>query len=87
MKTLEHYANQINIPVHTIKGTTRKQEVAIARAVYWRYLNRKGLKMVDIAAMFNRKAHSTISSGIKRAENLISCNDEIAVPFLKAVDP
>ena len=87
MKTLEHYANEINIPVRSIQGKTRKQEIATAREVYWRYLNNRGVRMTDIAAMFNRNAHSTISSGIRRAENLISCNDEIILPFLKAVEP
>jgi len=86
MRTPEDYANGIGIPLELIRGKSRKLHVAIARDVYWRYLRQRGVKLTAIAAMFDRKAHSTVHSGIKHAENLISCKDVIATPFQRIID-
>ncbi|MCL2651554.1 MAG: hypothetical protein FWD60_11095 [Candidatus Azobacteroides sp.] len=85
MIDLQLYAELINIPILEIKRKTRLQELAMARFVYWFYLNSEGYGFGEIGRMFGWN-HSSIIYGIRKIENLISVNDKYVKRYLKAID-
>ena len=56
-----------------ITGRSRKEEVAIAREVYWYCLNLQGLGYRRISRIDGRRKQ-TILSGIRTVKNLIETN-------------
>jgi chromosomal replication initiator protein len=85
MTELERYSERINIPVLEILGKTRKMEIVTARQVYWLYLNRNKIGISEIGRMFN-KDHSTVLSGIRRVNDLISVKDKYLKRYLEAIE-
>lgn len=66
-------SNLSNITKEDITGRSRKEEVAIAREVYWYCLNLQGIGYRRISRMDGR-ARETILSGIRTVKNLIETN-------------
>jgi chromosomal replication initiation ATPase DnaA len=85
MTTIEHYSNKIEIPVDALLGKSRKFQVSLAREIYWQYLRKNRFTYKKIAQTFDRRQHSTISSGIKTAENLLSTKEKWALSCMEAL--
>jgi chromosomal replication initiation ATPase DnaA len=82
MITIEEYSKQVAIPTETLLGKSRKFPVTIVREVYWLYLRKNGFSYAGIAAIFSRSQHSTVSSGIQNAKNLIETGEKRALSLI-----
>lgn len=86
MTTIETYSKKTKIPVKTLLGKSRKFTITLAREIYWLYLHKNGLSYSEIAAIFKRKQHSTISSGINTAKNMITTKEKQALTLINILD-
>ncbi|MBF0651057.1 hypothetical protein IR083_19760 [Dysgonomonas sp. GY75] len=83
--TLEEYSERTEIPLPELTGKSRKQALAVARFIYWFYLNKSDpvrWSSVKIAEIFGRE-HPAILHGIKQVKNFIDTNDSIIQPYRK----
>ncbi|GAB6119248.1 helix-turn-helix domain-containing protein [Dysgonomonas termitidis] len=83
--SLKEYAERTDIPEEELTGKSRKQVLAVARFIYWFYLNKSDpvrWSSVKIAEIFGRE-HPAILHGIKQVKNFIDTNDSIIEPYRK----
>jgi chromosomal replication initiation ATPase DnaA len=86
MITIEYYSSRTGIPADTLLGKSRKFHVSLAREIYWLYLRKNGFTYKKIAQTFDRKQHSTVSSGIKTAKNMLSTKEKLALFYIEALN-
>ncbi|MFV0587084.1 hypothetical protein [Bacteroides reticulotermitis] len=63
-----------------LKGRSRTEKVAVAREMYWIYLNYRGMGYRRISQWDGRKPE-TILSGIRTVRNLIETNHPLVEPY------
>jgi chromosomal replication initiation ATPase DnaA len=78
-------SNLSNITKEDIAGRSRKEEVAIAREVYWYCLSLQGIGPRIISRMDGR-GKQTISSGIRTVKNLIETNHPLVAPYKDVIE-
>lgn len=82
---IEQLAERIGASTSDIIGVSRKQEIATARELSWKFLREAGGYTLDrIARIFGRN-HSTIYYGINRANNLLMSNDFLATSIWQKI--
>lgn len=83
--TIEEYSEKTKIPVEDLKGKSRKQNIAIARELYWLYLNTNGYGYRKISQLDGRTPE-TILSGIRTIRNLIETNHPLIEPYKDLIE-
>ena len=77
MCTIQNQSECNGIHIDNLISSSQKEEFCFARFICWRCIYRKERKtLLYIAAMYKRKSHSTIISGIKVIDNMQSCGDK-----------
>ncbi len=69
---ITEFSKITGVPIDAILGRSRKKNIAIHRAVYWRLLHLMGFSYPQIAKLNERKTHATIMSAVKMIENALS---------------
>ncbi|MDR0823909.1 MAG: hypothetical protein LBN74_02370 [Prevotella sp.] len=77
--------SKLNITKEDITGKSRKEEVAIAREIYWYCLNTQGFGYRRISRLDGR-CKQTILSGIRTVKNLIETNHSLIKPYKNIID-
>jgi chromosomal replication initiator protein len=83
-KILKHVADEFNVKVADLKGERRTAEVAFARQVTM-YILRKEFeyKLERIAAILNRKDHTTVIHAIDKIESKIALSEGFAEQIVR----
>jgi IS30 family transposase len=55
------------------------------RMAIWHYMNRKGIRLSDIARQSNR-SHATVWSGIRRFNDYLSYGDRVSLALKDKID-
>lgn len=83
--SLTQFSEIVGISEDDIKGRSRKENVAIARELYWLYLNTRGYGYRKISQFDGRKPE-TILSGIRTVRNLIETNHPLVEPYKELIE-
>ena len=65
------------VEINGLNETSRKRELVFKRYYLFAYLTSNGLTQEDIAVMFNKKEHSTISYGLDVHRNYVNQEDRV----------
>jgi len=83
--SLAEFSQRVGVPEDDIKGRSRKENIAIARELYWLYLNTNGYGYRKISQLDGRKPE-TILSGIRTVRNLIETNHPLVEPYKELIE-
>jgi hypothetical protein len=79
LKTFVDFSES-TVTVEQIRGRSHKQEVAVARELYWYFLNKRGVGYRRIAKTADRK-RETVLSGIRSARWLVETGHPLTEPY------
>ncbi|MDR1091890.1 MAG: hypothetical protein LBL79_12520 [Prevotella sp.] len=86
MITIERYSSKTGVSTDFLLGKSRRFHISLAREMYWLYLRKNGFTYHEIAEMFGRRQHSTVSSGINTAKNMLLTKEEWALFCIEALN-
>lgn len=64
-----------------LSGNSKGRNISTLRFMLWAELSKAGIKLKDIARLFNRKSHATIVHGIIKARELEKIKDPIFLAY------
>ena len=84
---ISEYSLEVGIPESEITGRSRRQDVVIAREVYWYILSLHKMTCSEIVKLMNDgRVHQTIAHGISNIQGLIDVNHTLILPYLKIIE-
>ena len=78
-------ANYCGFMLSDLIGYSRKCDISTLRFMLWAELSKAGIKLKDIARLFNRKSHATIVHGIVKAREFEEIKDPIFLAYADKV--
>jgi chromosomal replication initiation ATPase DnaA len=81
-EVIDHFAKIAELEPTEITSKSKHHEICLLRQVIWRFLNEKNKMTVSEIGRFFDRDHSTIISGINRANNLVETRDPIIQKYL-----
>ena len=85
-KIVERYAAACGFSLEEIIGSSRRSDLSIVRQLIWKRLRDRHASCVELTRLFNRRSHSVIVHGIRRAEGLLEIGDRKALGYQKRMD-